>query len=152
MHLQTGEQRTQCRVLTNPLTKSDEDWLLEVKELLGEPLTIHNDGRQIRSWCYIDDIVDGIFLAMGTDAAVGQSFNIGNPRSTVTIHQLAREIVRLSGSSSEIHFVPWNFPDVEIRIPSIDKARDLLGFKPEVDLEEGLLRTIRWYRDKVVAV
>ena len=120
-----------------------------VKALRGEPLTIHNDGSQIRSWCYIDDIVDGILLAMGEPSAIGQSFNIGNPRSTVTIHQLAREIVRLSGSSSEIQFVPWNFPDVEIRIPSIDKARDLLGFEPEVDLEEGLLRTIAWYRDKV---
>ena len=120
-----------------------------VKALRGEPLTIHNDGSQIRSWCYIDDIVEGIVLAMGEPSAIGQSFNIGNPRSTVTIHQLAREIVRLSGSSSEIQFVPWNFPDVEIRIPSIDKARDLLGFEPEVDLEEGLLRTIAWYRDKV---
>lgn len=120
-----------------------------VKALRGEPLTIHNDGSQIRSWCYIDDIVEGIVLAMGEQSAIGQSFNIGNPRSTVTIHQLAREIVRLSGSSSEIQFVPWNFPDVEIRIPSIDKARELLGFEPEVDLEEGLLRTIAWYRDKV---
>lgn len=120
-----------------------------VKALRGEPLTIHNDGSQIRSWCYIDDIVEGIVLAMGEESAIGQSFNIGNPRSTVTIHQLAREIVRLSGSSSEIQFVPWNFPDVEIRIPSIDKARELLGFEPDVDLEEGLLRTIAWYRDKV---
>lgn len=121
-----------------------------LRALRGEPLTIHNDGSQIRSWCYIDDILDGIVLAMGEPKAIGQSFNIGNPRSTVTIHQLAREIVRLSGSNSPIEFVSWDFPDVEIRIPSIEKGRDLLGFEPRVDLEEGLLRTIDWYRREVV--
>ena len=121
-----------------------------LRALRGEPLTIHNDGSQIRSWCYIDDILDGIILAMTEPRAIGQSFNIGNPRSTVTIHQLAREIVRLSGSSSDIEFVPWDFPDVEIRIPSIDKGRDLLGFEPRVDLEEGLLKTIEWYKKEVV--
>jgi len=121
-----------------------------LRALRGEPLTIHNDGSQIRSWCYIDDILDGIVLAMKEPKAIGQSFNIGNPRSTVTIHQLAREIVRLSGSKSSIEFVSWDFPDVEIRIPSIDKGRDLLGFEPRVDLEEGLLRTIDWYRREVV--
>ena len=121
-----------------------------LRALRGEPLTIHNDGSQIRSWCYIDDILDGIILAMTKPKAIGQSFNIGNPRSTVTIHQLAREIVRLSGSDSAIEFVPWDFPDVEIRIPSIDKGRELLGFEPRVDLEEGLLKTIDWYRKEVV--
>jgi nucleoside-diphosphate-sugar epimerase len=121
-----------------------------LRALRGEPLTIHNDGSQIRSWCYIDDILDGIILAMAEPKAIGQSFNIGNPRSTVTIHQLAREIVRLSGSESSIEFVSWDFPDVEIRIPSIEKGRDLLGFEPRVDLEEGLLRTIDWYRREVV--
>jgi nucleoside-diphosphate-sugar epimerase len=121
-----------------------------LRALRGEALTIHNDGSQIRSWCYIDDILDGIILAMIEPKAIGQSFNIGNPRSTVTIHQLAREIVRLSGSNSSIEFVPWDFPDVEIRIPSIDKGRDLLGFEPRVDLEEGLLKTIDWYRKEVV--
>jgi nucleoside-diphosphate-sugar epimerase len=119
------------------------------RAIRGEPLNIHNDGSQIRAWCYVDDIVDGILLALERDQAVGQAFNIGNPRSSVTIHNLAREIVRLSSSSSRLEYVKWSEPDVELRIPNIDKARDLLGFAPLVDLEEGLLRTIYWYRQKL---
>ena len=117
-----------------------------VRALKGEPLTIHNDGSQIRAWCYVDDIVDAILLALERDEAVGHAFNIGNPRSTVTIYNLARDIVRLSSSGSRLEFVKWPHADVEIRVPSVDKARELLGYEAKVDLEEGLLRTIQWYR------
>jgi len=117
-----------------------------LRALKGEPLTIHNDGGQIRAWCYVDDIVDGIGLCLESEAAPGNTFNIGNPRSTVTIYNLAREIVRLSSSGSPIEHIAWDHPDVELRIPNVDKARDLLGFEPRIDLEEGLLRTISWYR------
>lgn len=120
-----------------------------VRALRGEPLHVHNDGSQIRAWCYVDDIVDGIFAALTNDAAVGHAFNIGNPRSTLTIYALAREILRLASSSSHIEHVPWKQADVELRIPNIDKAREILAFKPKVDLEEGLLRTIHWYRRNV---
>jgi UDP-glucose 4-epimerase len=120
-----------------------------VRALKGEPITIHNQGDQIRSWCYIDDIVDGILLTLERDEAVGHSFNIGNPRATVTIYQLARTIVRLADSRSEIRFVEWPFPDVELRIPDIDKAQKLIGYKPRVELEDGLMRTIVWYREKL---
>jgi len=116
------------------------------KALLGEPLIIHNDGSQIRSWCYIDDIIDGLLLVLTRPQAVGHSLNIGNPRSTVTIHQLARDIVRLAGSPSVLQSIKWDFPDVELRVPDISKARQLLGFEPQVDLEDGLARTIAWYR------
>ncbi|RMH43963.1 MAG: NAD-dependent epimerase/dehydratase family protein [Deltaproteobacteria bacterium] len=116
------------------------------RALAGEPLVVHNDGSQIRAWCYIDDIVDAICLCLERPEAVGHSFNIGNPRSTVTIYNLAREIVRLSSSRSPIEFHPWPNADVEIRVPSVNKARELLGFQAKVDLEEGLLRTIQWYR------
>jgi nucleoside-diphosphate-sugar epimerase len=116
------------------------------RALAGEPLTVHNDGSQIRAWCYVDDIVDAILVVLERPEAVGNTFNIGNPRSTVTIYHLAREIVRLSSSRSSVAFVPWSFPDVELRIPNVEKARRLLGFEPRVDLEEGLLRTIAWYR------
>lgn len=122
-----------------------------VRALRGEPLQLHNDGSQIRAWCYIDDIVDGILTALVAPEAVGHSFNIGNPRSTVTIHQLARDIVRLAGSRSALEHVAWDFPDVELRIPNIDKARRLLGFEPRVELEEGLRRTIAWYRAREAA-
>lgn len=117
-----------------------------LRALAGEPLTIHNDGSQIRAWCYVDDIINGIELVLSRDEAPGHTFNIGNPRSTVTIYNLAREIIRLSSSGSTIEHVQWNHPDVELRIPNVNKARDLLGFEPQIDLEEGLLRTISWYR------
>ncbi len=120
-----------------------------VRALRGDPLTIHNDGSQIRAWCYIDDIVDGILLALTKPEAVGHAFNIGNPRSSITIHHLAREIVRLAGSSSRLEHVAWDFPDVELRVPDIGKARALLGFEPRVDLEDGLRDTIAWYRSQL---
>jgi nucleoside-diphosphate-sugar epimerase len=117
-----------------------------VQALNGEDITIHNDGSQIRAWCFVDDMVDGILATLERPEAIGQAFNIGNPRSVVTIHHLAQQVVRLSSSSSRIVNVPWNSVDVELRIPDIGKARELLGYEPKVDLEEGLLRTIHWYR------
>lgn len=112
-----------------------------------QPLVVHNDGAQIRAWCYIDDIVDAILLTLDRDQAVGHAFNIGNPRSIVTIYQLARTIIQLAGSRSVIEFRPWPHPDVEIRVPAVAKARELLAFEARVDLEDGLLRTIEWYRN-----
>ena len=120
-----------------------------VQALKGDDITIHNDGSQIRAWCYVDDIVEGIMATLERPEAVGHAFNIGNPRSVVTIHNLAHQVARLSGSSSRIVHVPWNSADVELRIPDIGKARQLLGYEPRVDLEEGLLRTIQWYRRRV---
>jgi nucleoside-diphosphate-sugar epimerase len=117
-----------------------------VQALKGDDITIHNDGSQIRAWCYVDDIVNGIIATLERPEAVGQAFNIGNPRSVVTIHNLAHQVARLSSSRSRIVHVPFNSADVELRIPDIAKARELLGFEPQVDLEEGLLRTIEWYR------
>ncbi|MFI5306910.1 MAG: NAD-dependent epimerase/dehydratase family protein [Polyangiales bacterium] len=119
-----------------------------VRALKNEPLLIHNEGDQIRSWCYIDDIVDGIELCLERPEAVGESFNIGNPRSTVTIYQLARMVIEAAGSRSEIQFVPWDFADVELRVPDIKKAEQRLGFRARVDLDVGLRRTLDWYRKK----
>jgi UDP-glucose 4-epimerase len=119
-----------------------------VRALKGEPLTVHNDGSQIRSWCYIDDIVDAVERVLVDDRAVGHSFNIGNPRSTVTIYNLAREIIRLASSGSRLELVEWKHPDVELRVPNVGKAKELLDWGAKVDLEEGLLRTIYWYRSR----
>lgn len=116
------------------------------RALRDEPLRIHNEGDQIRAWCFIDDIVEAIVRALTSDAAVGEAFNVGNPRSAITIYQLARLVVRLAESSSPIEFVEWSFPDVELRVPDVRKAERLLGFRAAVDLEDGLLRTIDWYR------
>ncbi|HEU5357700.1 MAG TPA: NAD-dependent epimerase/dehydratase family protein [Gemmatimonadales bacterium] len=117
-----------------------------VQALRNEDITIHNDGSQIRAWCYVDDMVDGILAALERPEAVGHTFNIGNPRSVLTIYQLAQDVVRLSGSTSRLTFKPWGSTEVELRIPNIDKARELLGYEPKVDLAEGLMRTIEWYR------
>ena len=80
--------------------------------------------------------------------AVGQSFNIGNPRSSVTIYDLAQRIKRLTGCSGGIVFAPLGYVDVELRIPNVEKARELLGWEPMVELDDGLTRTIEWYRAK----
>ncbi len=115
--------------------------------LAGRDLTIHGDGSQIRAWCYVDDMVDGTLLALESPNAVGESFNIGNARSAVTIHDLARRIKRLTGCPGDIVFQPLHYTDVELRIPNVEKARELLGFEASVDLDEGLERTIAWYRE-----
>ncbi|MCA9535526.1 MAG: NAD-dependent epimerase/dehydratase family protein [Myxococcales bacterium] len=122
-----------------------------VRALKGEPIQIHNEGDQIRAWCYIDDIVDAIVLAMTRDEAVGETFNIGNARSSVTIYHLAKLVVQIAGSQSPLEFVEWDFADVELRIPDIVKAEKLLGFRAKVDLETGIERTLAWYRTKLVA-
>jgi UDP-glucose 4-epimerase len=118
--------------------------------LAGEDLTIHGDGSQIRAWCYVDDMVAGTLLALEHPNAVGESFNIGNARSAVTIFDLAQRIRRLSGCSGEIVFQPLHYTDVELRIPNVDKARDLLGFEAGVELDDGLARTIAWYRSRAL--
>jgi UDP-glucose 4-epimerase len=115
----------------------------------GRDLTIHGDGAQIRAWTYVDDMVEGLMLALEHPNAVGESFNIGNARSAVTIYDLATRIKRLTGCPGEIVFQPLHYTDVELRIPNIQKARELLGFEARVDLDEGLERTIAWYREKL---
>jgi len=119
--------------------------------LAGRDLVIHGDGSQIRAWCFVDDMVDAVLLCLERPEAVGQSFNVGNARSTVTIYDLALRVKRLTGCPGEIVFQPLHYTDVELRIPNVDKARDLLGWEPQVELDEGLQRTIAWYRAKTLA-
>jgi UDP-glucose 4-epimerase len=113
--------------------------------LRGDELQIHGDGTQIRAWCYVDDMVDGVLLAMSHPKAVGESFNIGNARAVVTIYGLASTIVRVLNSTSPIRFVPKTHADIELRVPNVEKARNLLDFEAKVDLEEGLAETGRFY-------
>jgi len=119
------------------------------RAIKNEDIFIHGDGDQIRSWCYIDDIVNCILLCLEKNAASGEVFNIGNPRGTITILSLAEKIKELAGSKSRILFQPKNYVDVELRIPDIEKARKLLGYTPCVDLDDGLKLTIAWYRNKI---
>ena len=120
--------------------------------LAGRDLMIHGDGSQIRAWCYVDDMVDAVRLCLERDEAVGHAFNVGNPRSAVTIFDLAQRIKRLTGCPGEIVFQPLHYTDVELRIPNVEKAREVLGFEAKVDLDEGLARTIAWYRERQPAL
>jgi len=115
------------------------------RALRNEPLEIHGDGSQIRAWCYVDDMVDAVLLCMVHPEAVGESFNIGNERDVITIYGLANTVVRVLGSESDIVFVPKTYVDVELRVPIVSKAKELLGYQAKVDLEEGIRRTAEFY-------
>jgi UDP-glucose 4-epimerase len=119
--------------------------------LAGEDLTVRGDGSQIRAWCYVDDMVAGVLACLERPEAVGQAFNIGNPRSSVTIYDLALRVKRLTGCPGEIVFAPLGYTDVELRIPNVQKARELLSWEPKVELDDGLARTIAWYRSRTPA-
>src|SRR4051794_24466324 len=116
--------------------------------LAGRDLTIHGDGSQIRAWCYVTDMVSGVLACLERPQAVGQTFNVGNPRSAVTIYDLAQRIKRLTACQGDIVFAPLGYTDVELRIPNVQKARELIGWEPKVELDEGLERTISWYRER----
>jgi UDP-glucose 4-epimerase len=116
------------------------------RAIVDAPIEIHGEGTQIRAWCYIDDMVDGVLLACSHPKAVGESFNIGNTRSVETIYGLANTVVRVLNSQSPIGFIDKTYVDVELRIPSINKSRELLGFEAKVSLEEGIRRTAEFYR------
>ena len=117
--------------------------------LRGNDLTIHGDGSQIRAWCYVTDMVSGVLACLERPEAVGQTFNIGNPRSAVTIYDLAQRIKRLMRYDGEIVFQPLHYADVELRIPNVEKARELLAWEPQVELDDGLEKTIAWYRERL---
>jgi len=117
--------------------------------LANKEIKIHGDGNQIRAWCYVDDFVNGLLLCMTHPRAVGESINIGNARAVVTIYGLAQVVVQTLHSRSRISFIRKNYADVELRVPSVDKARKLLGFEAKVDLEEGIWRTAEFFKKQM---
>ena len=117
-----------------------------IKAIKNEPLIVHEPGSQIRSWCYIDDMTDALELVLTNPKAEGEVFNIGNPQATSTTLQTAETVIRLANSKSKIEFKELQYPEVNIRVPSIEKAKRILGFKPKVGFEEGIKRTIDWYK------
>ena len=123
-----------------------------IQALQNLPITLFNDGTQIRSWCYVDDFADGVLRCAEQPAAIGHAFNLGNPQGTATNFELAHTILRLTQSKSEIVFKPHPGPEVDLRVPSIEKAASLLGYKPTVSLEAGIARTIPWYAENLAAV
>lgn len=115
------------------------------RALKNEIIQIHGDGSQIRAWCYIDDFMEGLMCAIVHPKAIGESFNIGNAKAVLTIYGLAQTVVRVLGSSSPIKFTQKDYVDVELRVPSVAKAKKLIGFEAKVDLEEGIRRTADYY-------
>lgn len=116
------------------------------KALKNEDITIYGDGTQIRAWCFVDDMVDGLLKALENPKAIGESFNIGNARAVTTIYGLAEIVCRVLNSTSKIIFKDPLSADIELRIPETRKADELINFKAKVDLEEGILRTAEWYK------
>jgi dTDP-glucose 4,6-dehydratase len=114
--------------------------------LRGEPLTIYGDGSQTRSFCYVDDLVDGIEKLLSAD--YHEPVNLGNP-SEVTILEFAREILALSGSQSPLEYRPLPQDDPRVRRPDISRARQLLGWEPRVNRQDGLKRTLVYFQGKV---
>ncbi len=114
--------------------------------LTGEDVTIFGSGRQTRSFCYVSDLVDGIIRLM--ESNVNDPVNIGNPQE-MTIEEIARMIIKLTGSKSKIVYRPLPEDDPKVRQPDITRARTLLGWEPKVGLEEGLTRTLEYFRTKV---
>jgi UDP-glucose 4-epimerase len=116
------------------------------RALNNETIKIDGDGNQIRAWCYVDDFVDCLIRCIEDPKAIGQSFNLGNARAVITILGLAQTICRVLKSESEIIFEPPLSADIAIRIPSVEKAKEILGFKAQIDLEEGVLKTAEWFK------
>ena len=118
-----------------------------LRALRGDDITIYNDGTQIRSWCYVSDFVDGVIGALEMSSDGQETFNIGNPQATTTVLGLAQTIIRLTDSTSKLVFKPHPGPEVEMRVPDIGKATEMMGYTPAVGLDDGLHRTIDWYRE-----
>ena len=120
------------------------------RALQNQKIKIDGDGSQIRAWCFVDDFVDCLIRCIEDPKAVGQSFNLGNARAITTILGLAQEVIRILKSDSKIIFEPPLSADIAIRIPSVIKAKEILGFQAQVDLEEGVLRTAEWIKNNFI--
>jgi len=116
------------------------------KALKNEDIFINGDGTQIRAWCYVSDFVDCLMLCLEKEDAIGHSFNLGNARAIMTTLGLAQTICRVLGSTSKISHRPPLSADIELRIPSVEKAETILGFKAKIDLEEGIRKTADWFK------
>jgi len=120
-----------------------------VQALRGEEITVYGDGGQTRSFCYVDDLIDGIQRLLFSDEV--EPVNLGNPEE-ITILEFAREVLQLTGSKSKIAFFPLPQNDPKVRQPDITKARRVLGWEPRVPRQEGLKRTLDYFKQKLFGV
>lgn len=114
--------------------------------LRGENITVYGDGSQTRSFCYVDDLVDGIYRLLLSDYP--RPVNIGNP-SEITLLEFAEEVLKLTGSKSKIVFEPLPQDDPKQRQPNITKAMNILGWEPKIDRHEGLKRTLEYFKQHI---
>ena len=114
--------------------------------LRGEALTVYGDGSQTRSFCYVSDLVEGIYRLLATE--YHEPVNLGNPNE-VSILDFAKEILNLSASKSRIEFKPLPQDDPRVRRPDITRAKKILGWEPRIDRREGMRRTLEFFRNKV---
>ena len=119
------------------------------RALKNEDIYINGDGTQIRAWCFVDDFVDCLVKCIEDPKAIGESFNLGNSRAVITTLGLAQTVCRVLQSKSNIFFRDQLSADIELRIPSVKKTEEVLGFKAKVDLEEGILRTAEYFKNIV---
>jgi UDP-glucuronate decarboxylase len=119
-----------------------------VQALRGEPITLYGDGQQSRSFCYVDDLIEGLVDLMDTDDAVTGPINLGNPVE-FTMAELAERVIAATGSKSQLAYEPLPADDPRQRQPDITKARTILGWEPKIALEDGLKRTIDEFRGRI---
>jgi UDP-glucuronate decarboxylase len=119
-----------------------------VQALRGEPLTVYGDGSQTRSFCHVDDLVDGLIALMNSSREITGPVNLGNP-GEFTILELAKKVLACTGSDSPVEHLPLPADDPVRRRPVIARARDLLGWEPTMPLDDGLVRTVVYFRDAV---
>jgi nucleoside-diphosphate-sugar epimerase len=117
-----------------------------LRALRNEPVILYNDGSQIRAWCYVTDFVDAIIQCLERKEVVGNVLNIGNPQGTMTNYNLAHTIIRIAKSKSKIIHHKHPGPEVEMRVPSIEKAQRILGYEPKVNIYDGIQKSIQWYK------
>lgn len=116
------------------------------QSLAGEPLSVYGDGSQTRSFCYCSDLIDGIYRLAMSD--FHEPVNIGNPRE-MTIKQFAEEILRITGATSQIEYRPLPVDDPKVRQPDITRAQTVLGWEPKVSFDEGIRKTIHYFKSRV---
>lgn len=119
-----------------------------VQALQGQDITVYGEGQQTRSFCYVDDLIDGFVLLMNQDQVVGP-MNLGNP-GEFTIRELAQKVIELTDSKSQIVFRPMPEDDPKQRQPNIAQAREILGWEPKVQLEAGLKKTIEYFEEQLL--
>jgi len=116
------------------------------RALEHQDINIYGDGNQIRSWCYVDDFINGLLKCIEHPKAIGESFNIGNAKAVLTTYGLAQTVCRVLDSKSRILFKPPLSADIELRIPSVEKALSILDFEATTQLDEGIVKTAKWLK------